>query len=197
MRIILASASRVRAGLLRQAGLEFDVKPPHVDEDEIKLSLRAEKAPPQQVAEALAELKARRVSDPGDQSFVIGCDQMLACGDDWFDKPTDLATARRQLLALRGRTHHLHAAVAVARGGGIVWRHRQSAALTMRSFSEAFLDAYLAQAGAAVLTSVGGYQLESLGVQLFERIEGDYFTILGLPLLPLLDFFRANNLMRT
>lgn len=194
--LILASGSRVRATLLRQAGLDFDIRPASVDEDEVKHSLRAEGATPQRAAEALAELKAKRVSEPGDMSFVIGCDQMLSCGDAWFDKPVDRAAARRQLLALRGRTHYLHAAVAVARGNGIVWRHTQSAGLRMRNFSEEFLDAYLAQTGDAILSSVGGYQLESLGVQLFESIEGDYFTILGLPLLALLDFLRANKVMR-
>jgi len=198
--LILASASLARAALLRAAGLEIEAIPAHIDEDEIKLALRAENAPARQAAEALAELKARRVAQhqtmAGDQRFIIAADQMLVCGDDWFDKPADMAAAKRQLQALRGKAHQLVSAVVVARGGSIVWRHIDTATLTMRDFSDAFIDAYLAQAGEAVLGSVGAYQLEGLGVQLFSRLQGDYFTILGLPLLPLLGFLRDNQVLR-
>jgi septum formation protein len=194
--LILASASQARAAMLRAAGLEIEAIPAHIDEDEFKHALRAENASARQAAEALAELKARRVAIPGDQRFIIAADQMLVCGEEWFDKPADMQAAKRQLQALRGKAHQLASAVVVARGGSIVWRHIDTATLTMRDFSDAFIDAYLAQAGEAVLSSVGAYQLEGLGVQLFSRLQGDYFTILGLPLLPLLGFLRDNQVLR-
>ncbi|WP_341704218.1 Maf family protein [Ferrovibrio sp.] len=198
MSLILASASSARAAMLRQAGLDFAVQPARIDEAEIKRALQAEGAGPREAAEALAELKARRGTPAtGDDSFVIAADQMLACEGRWFDKPADMAEARTQLQALRGRTHDLVSAVVVARSGTIIWRHIDGARLTMRAFSDGFLDAYLAQAGDAVLQSVGCYQLEGLGVQLFSRIQGDFFTILGLPLLPLLDFLRHHQVLRT
>lgn len=196
MTLVLASASPARAAMLRNAGLDVEIRPARVDEDEIKLSLKAEGAPPERVAETLAELKMRRASIIGDRSFVIGCDQMLACDGAWFDKPADIAAARTQLRSLRGKTHHLHSAITVGRDGGVVWHHVETARMTMRHFSDDFLEAYLAQAGDSILASVGAYRLEDIGVQLFSRIQGDYFTILGLPLLPLLDFLRANNEVR-
>ncbi|WP_428249199.1 Maf family protein [Ferrovibrio sp.] len=200
MSLILASASQARAGMLRAAGLDIEAIPARIDEEEIKLALKAEQAPARQAAEALAELKAQRVARlphlANDQRFIIAADQMLVCEDEWYDKPADIAAARQQLLKLRGKPHQLISAVVAARSGGIVWRHIDSATLTMRDFSEGFLDAYLAQAGEAVLGSVGAYQLEGLGVQLFSRIQGDYFTILGLPLLPLLVFLRDNGIVR-
>ena len=136
----------------------------------------------------LAELKAQRVSQRHKDALVIGADQMLQCGGIWFDKPADLDHARGHLIALRGKTHELLSAVCVVRDGEVLWRHLESAQLTMRPFSDAFIDEYLAAAGDAVCASVGAYQLEGRGAQLFSRIEGDYFTILGLPLLPLLGF---------
>ncbi|MFN4311583.1 MAG: Maf family protein [Ferrovibrio sp.] len=196
MTLILASASPSRAAMLRSAGLEFSVQPARVDESEIKLALRAEGAAPSDAAMALAELKAQRVSPSADGDFVIAADQMLVCDGRWYDKPESLPAAREQLLALRGRTHELVSAVVLARGGGIIWRHVDVARMVMRNFSEDFLDAYLAQAGDGVLSSVGAYQLEGLGVQLFSRIQGDFFTILGLPLLPLLDILRENRVLR-
>ncbi len=196
MSLVLASASASRAAMLRQAGLDFEIRPARVDEEEIKLSLKAEGATPRQVAEALAELKAQRASRDDSDSFIIGADQMLACEGLWYDKPADMAQARAQLQALRGKTHELTSAVVVARGGSIIWRHIDTAKLTMRDFSDGFLDAYLARAGEAVLSSVGCYQFEGLGVQLFSRIQGDVFTILGMPLLPLLDILRENRVLR-
>lgn len=196
MTLILASASASRAAMLRAAGLEIDVQPARIDEEELKLALRAENATPQRAAEALAELKAHRVSPNAGQDFVIAADQMLVCEGRWYDKPRDMAEAREQLLSLRGKTHDLVSAVVLARGGSIIWRHTDIAKLVMRHFSEDFLDAYLTQAGEAVLQSVGCYQLEGLGVQLFSRIQGDFFTILGLPLLPLLDILRENKVLR-
>ena len=196
MSLVLASASASRAAMLRNAGLDFDIRPARIDEDEIKLSLKAEGASPRQAAEALAELKAQRASRDDSESFIIGADQMLACDGVWYDKPETVAQARAQLLGLRGKTHELTSAVVLARGGSIVWRHIDAAKLTMRDFSDGFLDAYLAQAGDRVLHSVGCYQLEGLGVQLFSRIQGDFFTILGLPLLPLLEILRENRVLR-
>lgn len=196
MTLVLASGSAARAAMLRRAGLDFEIRPARVDEDEIKLSLKAEKATPRQAAEALAELKAKRAARDDGDSFIIAADQMLACEGVWYDKPAGMAQARQQLLSLRGKTHELTSAVVLARGGSIIWRHIDTARMTMRDFSDGFLDAYLAQAGEAVLSSVGCYQLEGLGVQLFSRVQGDVFTILGLPLLPLLDVLRENKVLR-
>ncbi|WP_374301761.1 nucleoside triphosphate pyrophosphatase [Ferrovibrio sp.] len=197
MTLILASASPSRAAMLRSAGLDFSIQPARVDESEIKLALQAEGAPASEAATALAELKAQRAATAAGGDFVIGADQMLVCEGRWYDKPETMQAARDHLLSLRGRTHELVSAVVLARGGSVIWRHVDVARLTMRDFSEEFLDAYLVQAGEAVLSSVGAYQLEGLGVQLFSRIQGDFFTILGLPLLPLLDILRENKVLRS
>lgn len=196
MSLILASASTSRAAMLRQAGLDFAIRPARIDEEEIKLSMKSEGVSLRDVATALAELKAHRISSAEPLDFVIAADSMLACDGRWYDKPVDMAAAREQLQSLRGKTHELVTAVALARGGSVIWRQIEVARLTMRDFSDAFLDAYLAQAGDAVLSSVGCYQLEGLGAQLFSRIQGDYFAILGLPLLPLLDILRENKVLR-
>lgn len=182
--------------MLRAAGLDFEIVPARVDEEEIKQALKAEGAGVRDAATALAELKAHRVSHSAAQDFVIAADSMLECGGQWYDKPATQAAARDQLLSLRGKTHDLVSAVVLARGGSVIWRHVETARLTMRDFSDGFLDAYLAQAGEAVLHSVGCYQLEGLGVQLFSRIQGDFFSILGLPMLPLLDILRENKVLR-
>ena len=155
--------------------------------------MAAETRNPARVAEVLAELKAVRVSTRRPGALVIGADQMLDCDGAWFDKPADRDAARAQLLALRHKTHRLTSSVVAVRDGRRVWHHTESAKLTMRNFSEGFLDRYLEQAGAAVLSSVGAYQLEGLGAQLFLQVEGDFFTILGLPLLALMDFLRENG----
>ena len=193
--LVLASGSQARAALLRAAGLVCEIVPAGVDEAEFKAAARAAGAGADEVASSLAELKALRRSRQSPDALVIAADQMLSCDGRWFDKPEGSAAARQQLLALRGRTHELHSAVCVGRGGSIAWRHRERARLTMRDFSDAFLDAYLAAAGDAVADSVGGYQLEGLGAQLFAAIEGDYFAILGLPLLPLLAFLRQHGVL--
>ncbi len=143
----------------------------------------------------LAEMKARRVSARHPDAVVIGADQILVCEQAWFEKPGDLASARDQLLALRGRTHVLATAVLCFAGGQRVWQHLAQPRLGMRMFSEAFLDAYLASEGDRVLSSVGAYRLEGLGVHLFERIEGEHSAILGLPLLPLLGFLRQHGVL--
>lgn len=190
--LILASTSESRRRLLGDAGLAFDIVPPGVDEDEIKRSLTAQRAPPQDVAETLAEMKACRVSSRHPEALVVGGDSTLACNGRMFDKPPTMAAARAQLMALRGQTHELFSSVVVARGGQRIWHWGERARLTMRRFDEVFLDAYLARAGETVTTSVGAYRLESVGAHLFNRVDGDYFTILGLPLLPLLSFL-ANH----
>lgn len=181
--------------MLESAGLSFDVTSPRVDEEAAKASYRAAGLKPRDQADALAELKALSVSR-GRAAFVIGADQMLAVEGDVLDKPKDAAEARTHLMRLRGRTHELITAACVAREGVVIWRHIDTPKLRMRAFSDAFLDDYLARAGAPVLTSVGAYQLEGLGAQLFERVEGDYFSVLGLPLLPLLAFLREHGIAR-
>ena len=191
--LILASASVSRRQMLQNAGLDFTIETSGVDEDEVKLSLAAEKATPRDIAEMLAELKAKRVSLRHPEAMVIGADSTLACNGRLFDKPPTIEAARRQLQALAGQTHELHSSVVVARGGVRLWHCNEHARLTMRPLTDAFLDAYLARAGEAVTTSVGAYQLEGVGAHLFTRVEGDYFTILGLPLLPLLSFLAGHG----
>ena len=192
--LILASASPSRRQLLANAGLRFKIEPSGLDEDEAKRSLLAERASPQEIAEKLAELKALRVSARHPAAYVIGGDSTLACNGRLFDKPPSLEAARKQLLALRGQTHELFSCVVVARGGARLWHWNERARLTMRPFTKSFLDAYLAQTGEAVTSSVGAYQLEGLGAHLFSRVDGDYFTILGLPLLPLLSFLGGHGI---
>lgn len=194
-RLILASASPSRAAVMRQAGLKAVSEPARIDETEVKTALRAECAEAWKTAEALAELKALKVSSRRPGAYVVGADQMLECDGAWFDKPADLAQAAGHLRSLSGRTHTLISAVCVVRDGERLWHHVADARLTMRPLSEDFIAAYLAAVGPAALTSVGAYQLEGLGVQLFTRVEGDYFTILGLPLLPLMDFLRNHGVL--
>jgi len=193
--VVLASASAVRAALLEQAGVSVRRDPAGIDEDEVKASFRGEGLDAASCATALAEAKAARVSQRHADALVIGADQMLVLGARWFDKPRDLADARAQLQALRDQRHELVTAAAVARNGAVIWRLVDRPALIMRGFSDAFLDAYLAAVGDEALGVVGAYRLEGLGVQLFARIEGDYFSILGLPLLPLLEFLRGHGVV--
>ncbi len=192
--LILASASPSRRQMLHNAGLAFEVAPAGVDEDEVKRSLAAERAGGRDIATTLAELKAVAVSRRRPEALVIGADSTLACEGTLFDKPPTLAAARSQLQALRGRTHELVSAAVVARGGARIWQETRAGRLTMRPFSDAFLDAYLARTGEAICGSVGAYHLEGLGAHLFSRIDGDYFTILGLPLLPLLVFLADHGI---
>lgn len=191
--IILASGSATRRVLLENAGVPFVVDTAPVDEAAVKQAMRVETDNPARVAEVLAELKATRVSARYPGTIVIGADQMLECERHWFDKPADRDAARAQLLALRDKSHRLVSSVVAVRDGQRLWHHTDSARLHMRRFSDAFLDDYLNRAGEVVLSSVGAYQLEGPGAQLFRAVEGDHFTILGLPLLPLLDFLRENG----
>lgn len=195
MSLILASGSAARKQMLGAAGLAFEIDVPRVDEEAAKASLRAEGMKPRDQADALAELKALSVSRRR-EGFVIGADQMLAVEGEAFDKPKDRAEARAHLQHLRGRAHELLTAAVVARDGAVIWRHIETPRLRMRAFSDAFLDDYLDRVGDAALHSVGAYQLEGLGAQLFERIDGDYFAVLGLPLLPLLAFLREHGMAR-
>jgi septum formation protein len=194
--LILASGSAIRAELLRRAGVGFTIEAAAVDEAEIKSSFRAERRPAVECAVALAEAKAARVSRRHAGALVIGADQILVCDGIWYDKPSDRAAARDQLAALRGKRHELVSALCVLRDGERLWHVVERPALTMRRFSDSFLEEYLDAAGDAVLASVGAYQVEGRGVQLFERIEGDFFAILGLPLLPLLAFLRGHGVVR-
>jgi nucleoside triphosphate pyrophosphatase len=190
--IVLASKSAARRGVLAGAGVPFEVAVAGVDEDAVKASLLAEGATPRDVADALAELKAIRVSRAKD-GLVVGSDQTLELDGKLYDKAQDLETARERLRILRGRPHKLHSAVVVAKDGTPIWRDLSTATLTMRDFSDEFLEAYLAAEGPEALGSVGCYRLEGPGAQLFSAIEGDYFAILGLPLLGLLDFLRQHG----
>jgi len=197
MTIVLASASKVRRKLLEAAGLDIRVDPAAVDEAAVKDSYADEGAGPGDIAEALAELKAMRISPRHPGLITLGADQILDCEGQRFDKPEGIEGARAQLKALSGRRHRLISSVVALRDGQRLWHHTGEAQLTMRKFSDGFLESYLAAAGPAVLESVGAYQLEGRGAQLFTRIEGDYFTILGLPLLPLLDFLRLQGELAT
>ena len=188
--LILASTSASRRAILEAAGVAFTAMAPEVDEDAAKAKLLSAGAGPLDIAMQLADLKAIAVSRRH-SGLVIGADQTLELGGALIDKPGDLAEARATLEALRGRTHRLHSAVVVASGGEALWRDVVTARLTMWPFSDAFLDRYLADQGDRVLSSVGAYLIEGRGIQLFEEIDGDHFAILGLPLLPLLNYLRA------
>ena len=186
--LVLASGSAARRALLKAAGLRFTVQPAAVDEAAIKRAMRAQGADPAAVASHLADEKARQVAEP--RAMVIGADQLLVCDDAWFDKPDDRLAARAHLLRLRGRRHELVTAVTVWRAGVRLWHHVARPGLVMRSFSDTFLEAYLAAEGDAVLGCVGAYRLEGLGLHLFEAVEGEQAAILGLPMLALLRFLR-------
>jgi septum formation protein len=188
--LILASASPARARLLAAAGVQARVEPAEIDEMAVKQAFRADGRSAADCALALAEAKAGRIARNRYRTLVIGADQILVCADQWLDKPTDLATARAQLKTLRGRMHELVTAVCVVQQETRLWHTVSRPRLTMRNFSDRFLDAYLAVEGAAILGSVGAYRLEGKGVQLFDRVEGDHFAILGMPLFELLAFLR-------
>ena len=188
MTLVLASTSRIRRQLLEHAGLAIKVTKPQVDESVLKKRMAT--LPPEKLALELASAKALSIAPADADEIVIGADQVLAMLGGHLDKPPTIAAARDQLLGLRGKTHRLVSAVACARNAAIAWSHVATAELDMRNFSDAYLDAYLQQVGSEAIRSVGAYQLEGLGAQLFDAVRGDYFTILGLPLLPLLEFLR-------
>jgi septum formation protein len=182
--------------MLKAAGVAFEAVPSSVDERAAEAPLIAREASPAEVASALAEAKAIDVSARSQGALVIGADQTLDLDGARWTKPGTTAMAREQLARLSGRAHRLHSAVAVARDGAVTWRHVATATLTVRPLTASVIDAYLAAAGDAVLGSVGAYQLEGLGARLFDRIDGDYFTILGLPLLPLLARLREEGVLK-
>jgi septum formation protein len=194
--LVLASASAARARLLEASGVGAIIEPAAIDDTRIKREQRARGAAAEDCALLLAEAKARAVALRHPGALVLGADQMLECGAAWLDKAANLEEARGQLRTLSGREHILVTAAAVVRGEQVLWRHVERPRVTLRRFSDAFLDSYLDAMGSRVLQSVGGYELEGLGAQLVERVEGDYFAILGLPLLPLLEFLRAQGALR-
>lgn len=195
--LVLASASPARARLLEAAGIRFRIRRVGVDEDAIKDAMLAENARPPDIADTLAEMKALRGSAAEREALVIGADQVLVMDGRLYSKPEDRAAARAQLMDLRGKTHELVTAISVARGGGIIWRHVETVRLHMRAFSDSFLDHYLDAAGDGVLSSVGCYHLEGRGVHLMSRIEGDHFTVQGLPLLAFLQFLRDQGALES
>lgn len=197
MALVLASGSSIRAELLKNAGLSFEIDPADVDERAVESPLLEAGFSPEDLATILAEAKANDVSTrrPGD--LVIGADQILAFEGERYTKPESQAAARRQLLSFSGQTHELLSAVVISSGGEAIWRHVSVARLTMRDLTPAFVGHYMAQVGNVALSSVGAYQLEGPGVQLFEKIDGDYFTVLGLPMLPLLDQLRKLKVIET
>jgi septum formation protein len=195
--VVLASETESRRKLLTAAGLAFRIVPPEVDEAAIHEALRNNNAEtdPGDVAELLARAKAEEVSGRFPGALVIGADQVLSLDGKVLDKPKDRNAVRDSLFALRGKTHQLHSAVALAEAGQVIWTHIETAHLTMRQFTPEFLGRYLAAAGPQVCRSVGAYQLDGLGIQLFDRVEGDYFAILGLPLLLLFSRLRENGIL--
>ncbi|MES2255967.1 MAG: Maf family protein [Pseudomonadota bacterium] len=196
-RLVLASASTSRQSLLRAAGVDFTVLAADIDEPALMRELSAKGADGAAIADTLARQKALAVSRQRPGEIVLGGDSVLELGAEIIGKSPDLAALRTLLLRLSGRTHHLVSAAALARDGAITWRHTARARMTVRPLGEGFLDAYLAREGKALLSSVGGYHFEGIGAQLFESIEGDYFSILGLPLLPVLAALRDRGLLET
>jgi len=189
--IILASNSRFRAELLKNAGIKFTTNSASIDERVIEQPLLEANLGPADIAQVLAEAKAVDVSSRNPNALIIGCDQTLSMNDNMFHKPADMKQARQHLLNFSGKTHQLNSAVAFVFNQQTIWRHVSIANMTMRKLSPEYIGRYLAQAGQSVLGSVGAYQLEGTGVQLFEQIEGNYFTIIGLPLLPTLSELRS------
>ena len=195
-RLILPSSSKPRHAMLKNAGVDCDAIASMIDEEGYKQSMKAEGANAAQAAETLAEMKALRMYRQQPDGIVIAADQMLECNGIWFDKPKDRDNTRAQLLALRGKTHQLVSAAVIYKEGSRIWGTIDTAHLTMRNFTEEWLDWYLDAAGEDIFDCVGGYQLEGIGAQLFTEVRGDYFTVLGLPLLPLIGFLRDHGVLK-
>jgi septum formation protein len=198
MKLILASTSPTRRAMLDAAGVPFEARPPQVDEESLKAALCRDSIAPRDLADALAEAKAVALSRRDPEAMVLGCDQVAVAADGTLlDKPGSREGLRIQLSQLRGSTHRQLSAVVIAEAGRPVWRHVDEARLTMRDFSDVFLEDYLDAEGAAASGCVGGYRIEAMGVQLFSQIEGSHFTILGLPLMPVLDYLRTRAVIAT
>ncbi len=195
-RIILASGSAIRRQILEEAGLTFEVISRPVDEAAIKAAMMAEGSPIRDIADALAQAKAVRVSR-SEEGLVIGADQIMEMDGQLFDKPASIEAARERLLDMRGKTHRLIGAAVICENGLPVWRHLSKTELTVREFSQDFLDEYMAAEGELLTKSVGAYRFEGRGAQLFSRVEGDFFSILGLSLIPVLDYLRERGAIRT
>ena len=193
--LLLASTSKIRLKLLEDISLPVETQGADVDERSLEIGLQKDGAEPAQIALALARAKAIDVAQKNPGRWIVGADQTLALGAEQFHKPTSIEGARNHLYRLRGKTHQLHSAIICLNAGREVFAHVETARLTMRNFGDDFLEAYLAATGSAVMQSVGAYQLEGLGIHLFDKVEGDHSTILGLPLLPLLAFFRQAGLV--
>lgn len=195
MTLILASKSPFRATMLKNAGIRFSAASARIDERAVEAPLLEADLPPADISEVLAIAKAEEVSLRNPGAHVIGCDQLLSLDGNLLHKVTDMEGARRRLLQLSGKTHYLHSAVALVLNGEVLWSHVEQAAITFRNLSPAFVGRHLADVGDVILSSVGAYQVEGAGVQLFERIEGDFFSIIGLPLLPLLAELRRQGIV--
>lgn len=195
MVLVLASGSKTRAVMLENAGAAFEIDPAHVDEAAVKDAMLAEGAPPRDLVDTLADLKARNVAMRRPEDMVLGADQILVCEGKVFSKAETLADASETLKALSGKTHHLMSAAVIYEGGQAVWRALDTVSLTVRPLSDDFIEGYLEAIGDAAFWSVGCYQIEGLGAQLFTKVDGDHFTILGMPLFPLLDFLRLRGMM--
>lgn len=199
--VVLASGSAVRTRLLTAAGVPHDIVPADIDEAEVRDRLLAENASHASIAEVLAELKAQRVAmdivRERPEAIVLGADQVLSCEGELYEKPVGVRGVREHLNRLMGKDHTLHAAVCAVRGEKVIWHHNSSARLRMRTLSAAFIDHYVETVGEAACRSVGAYEMEGMGPHLFSRIDGDFFDILGLPLLPVLEFLRKEKLVMT
>lgn len=193
-RLILASGSAIRREIMQNAGLHFEVISKPVDEAAIKEAMLAEGTHLQDIADALAEAKAMRVSRL-ESGLVIGSDQIMVMDDQLFDKPPTIEAARERLLEMRGKTHYVIGATVICENGMPVWRHLAKSKLTVRNFSDDFLDHYIQAEGEALTKSVGAYRFEGLGAQLFTQVEGNFFSILGLSLLPILDYLRTRGVI--
>ena len=193
--LILASASRTRADLLKKAGIAFVQDPADIDESALKDDFKRRRRTAAEAARALAYAKAKDVAKRRPTDIVLGTDQILSCDGNWFDNPADMVLAKAQLYGLRGRSHDLETAACVVRGNRVLWEHHETPRLTVRPFGSPFIEAYLRREGKRVLSSVGAYRLEGPGLQLFSKVEGDHFTIQGLPLLALLQFLRWQGLV--
>lgn len=195
--LLLASSSATRLAMLRAAGLDVEALSPRIDEEAIRCALESEGAHPRDIADTLAEMKARKIADKNPGSLVLGCDQVLEFQHRAWGKPETIDEARSQLIALRGKTHRLLSAIVLYENAKPIWRHVARVDLTMRDISDTFLEAYLVRNWESIRHSVGGYKLEEEGVQLFTAIDGDYFTVLGLPLLPLLGYLASTGRIPT